>query len=350
MRKLATIQTIAEVKPIDGADRIVAYRINGWWVVDQKDKYQVGDLVIFIEPDAWVPTELAPFLSKGKEPREFNGVKGEKLRTIRLKKQLSQGLILPVVITNANEVIYLKGAEEGLDVTNFLGIQKWEPPENPQLAGIMRSTFPSFIPKSDQERVQNLVSEIKEAYAQGLRFEITEKLEGSSMTCYLIDKDPDDDNPNNWDFGVCSKNIDLKRDPENTFWKVAIEQDIEGLMLQKSRNFAIQGELVGPGIQGNIYNLAKHEFYVYDVYDIAVGQYLKPEDRITFVAEMGLKHVPVLNSSHSVFESVSDNLLFADGKSQLNPNTLREGLVWKEINGGMTFKTVSNQYLEKHDA
>ena len=85
MRKLATIQCIAEVKTIENADKIVAYRINGWWVVDSKDKYQVGDVVVYCEPDSWVPHELAPFLSKGKEPREFEGVKGERLRTQKFK-------------------------------------------------------------------------------------------------------------------------------------------------------------------------------------------------------------------------------------------------------------------------
>lgn len=98
MRKLATIQRIAEVKTIENADKIVAYRIGGWEVVDSKDKYQVGDLVVYCEPDSWVPHELAPFLSKGKEPQKFEGIKGERLRIQKFKKQLSQGLILPLSV------------------------------------------------------------------------------------------------------------------------------------------------------------------------------------------------------------------------------------------------------------
>lgn len=97
-RKLASVQKIAEIKPIEGADRIVAYRINGWWVVDSKDKYEVGDYVVFCEVDSWIPHELAPFLSKGKEPREFEGVKGERLKTQKFKNQVSQGLILPMEV------------------------------------------------------------------------------------------------------------------------------------------------------------------------------------------------------------------------------------------------------------
>lgn len=94
VRKLATVRKIVEVKLIEGADFIIAYRVDNWWVVDTVGKYVVGDLVIYIEPDSWVPIDLAPFLSKGKEPREYNGVKGEKLRTIRLRGTWSQGILI----------------------------------------------------------------------------------------------------------------------------------------------------------------------------------------------------------------------------------------------------------------
>lgn len=69
MRKLATIRRIAEIKPIEGADFICAYRVDGWWCVSKVDEFKVGDLVVYLEVDSWVPTEIAPFLSKGKEPK-----------------------------------------------------------------------------------------------------------------------------------------------------------------------------------------------------------------------------------------------------------------------------------------
>lgn len=93
-RKLASIQRIEEIKDIENADAIQAYRVLGWWVVDRKGQHKVGDLVIYLEIDSWVPYELAPFLSKGQEPREYNGVKGERLRTIKLRGTTSQGLLL----------------------------------------------------------------------------------------------------------------------------------------------------------------------------------------------------------------------------------------------------------------
>ena len=337
MRKLASIRRIDELNPIEGADAIECATVGGWKVVAQKGLYNVGDLVVYFEIDSWISYELAPFLSKGKEPREFEGVKGERLRTIKLRGQLSQGLLMPYreAIPFAEQGVLI----EGNDVTELLNIKKWEKPMNAQLAGVCKGNFPSLIPKTDQERAQNLVKEIVAANEAGTKFEITEKLEGSSMTCYLIDGE----------FGVCSRNMDLKRDENNAFWKVAIEQDIESKMREVGDNFAIQGELVGPGVQGNIYKLPAPDFYVFDIYNIKEGRYLTPAHCRGDCEMMGLKHVPVLAAHASLYDTlgitdIPQLLKFAEGKSTLF-DTEREGIVFKEVNGGMTFKAISNAYL-----
>jgi RNA ligase (TIGR02306 family) len=234
---------------------------------------------------------------------------------------------------------YLDDAD-GFDCTEWLNIKKWEMQVPAQLAGQVKGNFPSLIPKTDQERCQNLVKEIAGAIESGLRFEVTEKLEGSSMTCYVI----------GGEFGVCSRNLDLKRDEHNTFWKVAIEEDIEEKMRQFGEDLAIQGELIGPGIQGNIYKLSKPEFRVFDVYNVTAGVYLTPIQRQALIEKMGLKHVPVLNygadlSDTLQVEDVDGLLKFAEGKSGLCKTQEREGVVFKEHNGGFTFKCVSNLYL-----
>lgn len=172
MRKLATIRKIEEIKPIEGADAIQHYRVDGWWIVDKIGAYSVGDLACYAEIDSWLPHTIAPFLSKGKEPRQFNGVKGEKLRTAKLRGVLSQGLLLPINVLPNNISIV-----EGDDVTEVLNIQKWEAPIPAQLAGQVRGTFPSIIPKTDQERVQNI--NIEDVYNH--TYEVTEKLHG----CFL---------------------------------------------------------------------------------------------------------------------------------------------------------------------
>jgi len=333
MRKLATIRKIDNIEPIAGADAIECAVIGGWKVVVKKNEYAVGDLAVYLEIDSWVPTELAPFLSKGKEPREFEGIKGERLRTVKLRGQLSQGLLLPLEPTCANIESLLF---EGLDVSEPLGIIKWERPMNAQLAGMAKGNFPSLIPKTDQERVQNLTNEINAAMEADLEFEVTEKLEGSSMTCYLI----------NGEFGVCSRNLDLKETEGNSFWETARRQGIEEKMraIDEHQEFAVQGELIGPGIQGNIYKLSKTELYVFDVYDIKGGCYLNPKDREAVVARMGLKHVPIIWHNWKL-APVDVIIAQADGSSFLNKNQTCEGIVFKQVDGGMTFKAISNKYL-----
>jgi RNA ligase (TIGR02306 family) len=335
MRKLATIRKIDALTPIDGADKIEVATVGGWKVVAQKGLYNVGDLAVYFEIDSWIPTELAPFLSKGKEPREFEGVKGERLKTIKLRGQLSQGLLMPLeeACKNIDSELF-----EGLDVSFPLNIIKWEKPMNAQLAGLARGNFPTQIPKTDQERVQNLVKEIAGAAETGLQFEVTEKLEGSSMTVYRIEGE----------FGVCSRNLDLKETEGNSFWATARKDDIESKMkaVDDFWDFAIQGELIGPGIQGNIYNLREPEFRVFDVYNIQAGEYLKPDARLALIKRMGLKHVPVLTTDKDLgIGTVDEMLAWAEGKSVLNDKQEREGIVFKEVNGGMTFKAISNKYL-----
>ena len=332
MRKMASVRKIDAVGPIEGADAIEVATVGGWKVVVKKDEFKAGDFAVYCEIDSWIPTEIAPFLSKGKEPREFEGVKGERLRTVKLRNQLSQGLLLPYAVLG-------RIAGEGEDVSEELNIKKWEMAVPVQLAGQVRGNFPTAIPKTDQERAQNLVKEIVAANEASVKFEITEKLEGSSMTCYLIDSE----------FGVCSRNLDLKRDENNSFWATAIREDIEAKMREVGDNFAIQGELIGPGIQGNIYKLTKTEFYVFDVYDVAQGRYLNPSERQALIQVMGLKHVPIVAYAASLYDTlgitdIPQLLKFAEGKSTLF-NTEREGIVFKETNGGMTFKAISNKYL-----
>ena len=230
----------------------------------KKDDYKVGDVAIYLEIDSWIPHELAPFLSKGQEPREYNGVKGERLRTVKLRGQVSQGLLLPIDLTFFRD--------PGTNVTETLGIQKWEPPIPAQLQGMMKGNFPHFIPKTDQERCQNLRKEIFETHKDET-YEVTTKLDGSSMTVYV----------KNGDIGVCSRNIDLIETEGNSFWKAARDQNLiealQGYCEDMAMDLAIQGELIGEGIQGNPEKLKGQRFFMFDVYDITNGRHLNPNER-----------------------------------------------------------------------
>ena len=341
LRKLASIKPITYIKPIEGADAIECAIVDGGWpVVVKKGEYQVGDVAIYIEIDSWVPHELAPFLSKGQEPREYNGVKGERLRTVKLRGQVSQGLLLPIELTFWRDI--------GTDLTESLGIQKWEPPIPAQLQGTMKGNFPHFIPKTDQERCQNLRKDIFETHKEEI-YEVTVKLDGSSTTIYVKDGE----------VGVCSRNIDLIETEGNSFWKAAREQNIIEPLLElckeKGEEYAIQGELIGEGIQGNPEKIKGQRFYLFDIYSITCGEYFKANVRYSILDKLkmlgaDIEHVPIVDVDVRVaqaYDSIDDLLEFAEGPS-LNPQTKREGLVFKSWESDFTFKAISNSYLLKH--
>lgn len=330
MRKMASIRKIDSIRPIPGADAIECARVGGWDVVVKRGEFSAGDLAVYCEIDSWIPNELAPFLSKGSEPRLYNGVLGERLRTVKLRGQVSQGLLLPLEPTCANIESRLF---EGLDVSAPLNIQKWEAPIPAQLAGDVRGAFPSFIPKTDQERIQNLTEEFDTW--RDLKWEVTEKLDGSSMTVYHKDGD----------FGVCSRNWNLTETESNSLWQQARRYNLSEVLAQEG-NLAVQGEIIGEGIQGNPYKIRGQDFFVFDVFDIDQQRYLTPIERREFVERNGLNHVPVINSDIATPVSVSATLESAEGRSVLNKDTEREGLVFKS-GGAVSFKAISNKFLLK---
>lgn len=372
MRKLATVRKIDALEPIDGADLIETAVIGGWKVVVKKGEFTVGELATYFEIDSWIPTELAPFLtSEGKEPREYNGIKGERLRTVRLRKQISQGLLLPLTVIydavkksldNLNiklETMPIIYYEEDMDVSDLLNIHKYEPPMSTQLAGMAKGNFPSFIPKTDEERVQNLSRSLYQWIASEDQWEASEKLDGSSMTVYIKNAADEEGNPVRR-FGVCSRNLELKDTEENSFWRQARADDIENKLreLVPDRNLAIQGELIGEGIQGNKYRILGTQFHVFTIYDIDKGEYLNSEERVALAGKLGLNHVKVLENvslyrspagtSVNVNDVIAQLLTYAEGKSVLNAQTEREGVVFKNTRDpSLHFKAISNKFLLK---
>jgi RNA ligase (TIGR02306 family) len=342
-RRLASIQRIEEIRPIEGADAIQHYRVLGWWVVDKKGAHNVGDLVVYLSIDSWAPHELAPFLSKGAAPREYNGVKGERLRSIRLRGALSQGLILPVSVIKIDTTWSLDESE-GWDVTEILGIQKWEPPIPTQLQGQMKGNFPSWARKTDQERGQNIWPEIQKHIEAHTRFEVTIKLDGSSASFGLSPED---------EYVVCSRNLSLKPDQEgNAFVNAGRRYDLENKLKSLGRPLMISGELCGPGIQKNQENLKECRVFVFDIFDPFDGSYLSNKERQEIVTKLGLEHVPVLHESITLAElgiqSLDDLLKYAEGPS-MNPSRQREGVVFKSVDGSFSFKAISNAWLLKNE-
>lgn len=341
-RKMASIQRIADIGPIEGADAIEVATINGWHVVVKKGEFSVGDLVVYCEIDSFIPNSIAPFLTKaGHFPKEYNGISGERLRTVRLRGQLSQGLILPMICLITTDGY---GVPEGTDVSAHLGIVKYEPPLPAQLQGQARGNFPSFIRKTDEERCQNLGRDIVRSHLNGDEYEITIKLDGSSMTVYHRDGE----------VGVCSRNLELKLDDENagnSFIRAATSTGLLSSLKTFGKNIAVQGELMGEGIQGNRENLKGQQFFVFNIFDIDKQEYLTPMGRhymFSQLEELGFtgKHVPVIQAAGPLPSGYIEDLLkFAEGNS-LN-HKIREGVVFKKTDGTFSFKAISNEFLLK---
>jgi len=343
MRKLATIRIIDEIRPIPNADAIETAVVGGWQVVIRKGEFKAGERAVYCEIDSWMPHAIAPFLSKGSEPREFGGVKGQRLRTITLRGQISQGLLLPVSILGEPPA---GGFPE--DLSGLLGIKLWEPQIPANIAGEARGNFPARVPKTDQERIQNLAENL--TAWQGMSFEITEKLDGTSCTFFLDSgKQPDA-------FHACGRNWDYLPDQNNAFWKFAADNELAARMENLGlAGFAIQGEFIGPGIQGNKYNLMRPDFFAFDIYDTNQGRYLLRDERMALIEKLGLRHVPTVDPAFTFPETISQPVAYigtllasADGPSALNPARPREGIVLKALrDGGIHFKVISNRFLLK---
>jgi RNA ligase (TIGR02306 family) len=337
MRKLVTIRKVETVSPISGADFIQLAKVDGWSCVVKKDEFKSGDLCVYFEIDSFLPISDSRFSFLEKKAVKSYGVNylGARIKTMRMKGQLSQGLILPVSLFPE-----LAGSHLGDDVTDLLGIKKWEPTIHPSLAGEVVGSFPSNIPKTDQERCQNLLVEIAEN--RGNTFEVSMKLDGMSMTIY---QDRSSDIP----FGVCSRNLNLKENEGNLLWKMANTLKMREVMAFLGRDLAFQGELIGPGVNGNNEGINHHAFYVFDIFDINEQRYFTAEERIgllEMLEENGfpIDHVPVLYTIE--LEHTVDELLeFAEGASLFAKE--REGLVFKRADGKLSFKAISNKYLEK---
>ena len=337
-RKLGSVRKIIDLSPIEGADKIELATIDGWKVVVAKDvNHKVGDLIVYCEVDSFLPIrEEFEFLRKTSF-KKMGDQEGFRLKTIRLRGQISQGLIVPL------DVLLKHGVSsddvfEGLDVTGTLGIVKYEPPIPADLAGKVKGLFPSFIRKTDEERVQNLASDYEKYRAQnklGMKFYVTEKLDGSSATFYLKDEV----------FSVCSRNLELIETEGNTFWKVSRELDLEDKLKTLGFNVCLQGELIGEGVQGNPYKIKGQTVRFFNGFNIDTQENIPFLEFTEITQKLGLTTVPILDFDFDLPSSIDDMLEYAESPSNLNSNFGREGVVVRSYDRTISFKSISNQFL-----
>ena len=332
MRKLASIKIIDNIKPIEGADLIELVSVGGWNVVVAKDVgHKVGDWVVYCEIDSFLPIrEEFEFLRKSSY-KKMGDQEGFRLKTIKLRGVLSQGLILSFHILPFGDTFH-----QGQDVSEILGIVKYEPPVPAELAGKVKGLFPSFIPKTDEERCQNLTSEYQQWKIQSNhKFYVTEKLDGSSATFYI----------KNGEFGVCSRNLELLETEGNTFWKVARQLELEQKMASLGRNISFQGELIGEGIQGNPYGIKGQTVLFFNIFDINQYSRVGMKEFVSIMERLDLSYVPFLEMNFLLPNTIEEMLEYAEDKSVLNLKTEREGVVVRSYDMTISFKAISNKFL-----
>lgn len=358
-RALAHIEKIEWIKPITGKDRIVLAGVLGWTVIVQKSDYEVGQKCIFCEIDSVFP-----------EKPEFEFLRSKKFRikTMKMGGVLSQGICFPLSVLperdyrigdDVTELMEITQYEATMDKGDMDGQSAEEIKKYPEF--LMRwawfrkrvfsekqeEGFPDFISKTDEVRIQNAPYYLD----MDCNYIATEKVDGQSGTFTLRRmKGKPFWRKDKYDFAVCSRNRRIWKPDTSSFWQVAMKYNIKQVLHQLIGDYewvAIQGECVAPNVQGNKYKVKEPDLYVFNL--IYPGGRLGSLEAKKLVAEHGLKFVPVIEESVSLKGmSVADVLEYATGKSQLY-DTLREGIVFRSLDGNHSFKVVSPEFLIKHN-
>lgn len=380
-RALAYIVTIDEIRPIEGYDRVEYARTNGWWcVISKNDNLKVGDKCVYFEVDSKVNAadERFAFLEK----------RNYKIKTQKMCKVISQGLLMPLSLFPE-----LGDADINTDVTDALKVTyaveednarkgKGDPDakyksmaarhknifKKPWAKWMMRRAwgrkimffffgkkkdnprgFPTFVSKTDEERVENQPWRI----GDGKTYLATEKLDGTSCTYALERK-----GKNKFEFYVCSRNVrqqDEKQEcyhDHNIYWDLAFKYNIEQHLKDFLNEFpclkwvCIQGEGVG-SVQGNPLKLKEDDLYVFNFKESETGRWPSNAGKEQ-VEEWGMKWVPILGEVQMP-DTMEELKELATGKSVVNPDVMREGIVYRSLDGSDSFKNVSREYLLKHN-
>lgn len=357
-RKLASLQKIVSLSPIAGADNIELATVLGWQCVVKRGEFKVGDLAVYFEVDSILPDKA-----------EFEFLRSRKFRikTIKLRGVISQGLVMPLSVLPTTFHLYI--ASEGMDVTDTLGVTKYDPEaeiESQETSsskswftkfmmkyGWYRKLFgrknlkggwPSFIPHTDEDRIQLFPNICTAEYLT--EFIVTEKLDGQSSTFFLKRNKGNILNP--FTFGVCSRKVYLKNEDNSNYWNIARKYNIRSVLgrLIGNNDFVIlQGEIIGDGIQGNKYGLKDVDFYAFNLI-YPTGKLDSVQIKNT-LDSYGIKTVPILSNSFFLPLTIQECVDVSVGKSNLK-DTPREGIVVRNNERGISFKIINPEFLIEH--
>lgn len=338
MRKLATIQEIKEILPIENADLIELVKILGWKCIVKKNEFKIGDRGVYFEVDSFLPMEEKyNFLKNSYRKNNFMG-EGYRIKTMQLKGELSQGLFLPLVLFNEFD---LENMETGKDVTELLGIKKWDVPEIENISGKIIGIKPFNIPTTNELRVQSY--EILLEKIKGKPYYISTKMDGTSCSIYY----------NEGKLGVCGRNYEYKDTENCSMWKYVHKNNILEKMHKYNRNIVLQGEFCGEGIQKNRLRLKNPEYYIFDIIDLDKVKRLNYKDLIETTQTLGMKTVPIEEVGEKFEYNLEEILERAKGKYESGLD--KEGIVVRpliqefvpDIHTKLSFKVLNNNFLIK---
>ena len=329
MRKLATVQKIKDLLPIKGADKIELATLQNktWKVVVAKGLHKINDTIVYCEIDSLLPVRPEfEFLRLSSYTTEYGG-EGFRLRTVKLRNQVSQGLILPLNILPIDTV----NLSIGQDVTEMLGIRLAEKEIDMSAIDLIKAAFPADVPKTEMERIQN-VPDFVEEHA-GEEFIVTEKLDGDSTTPFL--KPISDDN-SKLRFGICAKTVEMIVDEKNFYGRYAIENKLEEKFRSLNEICVLQGEYLPK--QG-YYDLPESGIYFFRKIDPLNYSACSWEELKATTEKLGLQMVPIISENYILPNTAEELLKEANGMSVLNPKRKREGIV-------LTLKSDPNVWIK----
>lgn len=319
---LAVVMRIVGIRPIPGADNIQVYQVSGWDVIDKIGAYEKDGLVVYCMINTIFPESLAM----------TSFLKGERLKTKKMRGVISQGLFLPISVVPHS-------VQEGDDLTTELGLRKWVPSSELDLyqTDNPRSTFPDYIPKTDEERIQNIIKSLSDLVDRPVT--ITIKRDGTSAT---YDKDK-----------IAGRNY-VHTAPTGSskhYFEMEEKYDIKKKLQALQLNIAIQGEITGSKINGNRHGLKENQFHVFNIYSIDSGQYLTWDQVVSICKELGIPTVQEIFRGVIKKEDLTLDYFLQLADSQVYENKLAaEGIVIKtDTLPRVSFKAISNKYLLKHN-
>lgn len=370
-RELAYIQKIKSLSPIPGADKIELAEVLGWQVICRIGDFKIGDFVVYCEVDS-VLAEYPCF--EFLRPRKF------RIKTLKLKNTISQGICFPIsVLKEVDPSFDLSSIKIGQDVTEALKITKHDPEAalDVEIEPVKRSwlskkysfwkwrlfgfkpaksgNFPSDVPKTDEVRVQKVGHELEEH--AGEMCYITEKCEGTSST-FVYRKS------GNWlaklfgqgyTFQVCSRNRIIYNSQKGAgetnhhIFRAGEKYNILDGLKKLNRNIAVQGEVIGPKIQANVYKIPEVDLRVFSIFDLDKKKYVHYDELVQLIKQLNLVMVPVLNDNHTLVNDIKYYVELSKGFSKINDRILREGIIVRSKSKSASFKSINPEYLLKQE-